>query len=68
MQKTAFVSGFCPFFNEEVTIKAIFLSAESTVSQRYAIPYKNLCQNAAECNIEAKYCPVFDRNHPWNEL
>ena len=46
----------------------MFVSSESTVSQRYAIPDKNLCQNTDECNIDPRRCPVFDQEHLWNEL
>ena len=68
IQKNANVSGYCPFLDEEVTIKAVFVSSESTVSQRYAIQDKNLCQNTDECNIDPRRCPVYDQEHLWNEL
>lgn len=69
MQKTAYVSGFCPFLEEEVTIRATFTRYAPLGTIPQASPDKNLCEYGGECNLDPDNdCPVLTRTFLWNEL
>lgn len=70
MKKTASISGFCPYFNEDVTIRATFLRYAPLGAMPSATPDRNLCQHILECgrSTTPHDCPVFNQEFLWNEL
>ena len=70
MIKTTTISGFCPYFNEEITVKASFIQYNSLSAIPYPTPEKNMCQHHSECGRSANPddCPVFNQVFLWNEL
>ncbi len=70
MEKTASVKGFCPFFDEDVTIRASFVGYALLGAPTYATPSKNLCKYRFECGrgTDPDDCPVFNQTFLWNRL
>lgn len=70
MRKTANVSGFCPYFDKNVTIRATFIDYSPLGANPGATPEQNLCEHFSECGRSADPddCPVFNQEFPWNEL
>lgn len=70
MNKTASISGFCPYFNEEVTIRAAFICYDPIGAIPGATPERNLCQYSLECgrSPDPNDCPIFNQDFLWNEL
>lgn len=70
MQKIAHIKGFCPYFDEDVTINASFTLYNTLGATKYATPQKNLCTHCFECGhgTNPDNCPIFDQTFLWNEL
>jgi hypothetical protein len=69
MKKIANVSGFCPYLDEDVTIKATFTEYSVLGAESFATPLENLCENRDSCDIEPQRgCPVFNQSFLWNEI
>ena len=70
MQKTTNIKGFCPYFNEDVTIKASFSLYRTVGASEYATPQENLCKHRFECGRDADpdNCPIFNQAFLWNKL
>lgn len=68
MKRPAKVSGYCPYFNEEITITATYCCYSPLGADAYATPCDNLCKYRFDCDIDPKRCPVFDQTFPWSEL
>ncbi len=67
MNKTAYIDGYCPFLNSEVSIKAEFARYAPLGSEAYATLAFNYCEHFPDCP-QADQCPVLDRPVLWSEL
>lgn len=70
MQKTAKINGFCPYFDENITIRATFKNYSVLGAIPYATPQENLCKYRSECgrSAEPSECLIFDQSFRWNDL
>lgn len=67
IQKTAYVSGYCPFLDEEVTIKATYAMYAPLGTEPMATPTSYYCEHGNDCQ-QGNNCPIFDQTFPWNEI
>lgn len=69
MRKTAYISGYCPFLDEETTIKASFIKYGPLGDTQYAKSVINQCEYRFECGNESpEACPVCDQTFLWHDL
>lgn len=69
MKKIANISGFCPYLDEDVTIKATFTEYSALGAESFATPLENLCENCDDCGIDPhQNCPVLNQDFLWNKI
>lgn len=67
IQKISYVSGYCPFLDEEVTIKVTYTRYAPLGAEPLAKPVGHYCDYGSDCR-QGDNCPVFDQTFPWNEI
>ncbi len=69
MQKTVNICGFCPFMDEDVTIKATFTRYAPLGAIPTAKLLQNFCEYRDDCGLDPEEnCPVSTQTLLWNEL
>lgn len=67
IQKTANVNGYCPFLDEEVTIKTTFTKYAPLGTEPLATPGIPQCAYVSGCQQDEN-CPVLNHTFLWNEI
>lgn len=67
MSKIARISGFCPFQDDDVTIKVKCSRYGAIGAPAYASVKENMCECKSN-SPDAENCPVADQTLLWNEL
>ncbi len=67
MEKITNISGFCPFQDENVTIKIVCEPYNVTGAYNLVSITNNMCEHKINCPYENN-CPVEDQPLFWNEL
>lgn len=67
MKKHAYISGLCPFLDEDVTIEVLCNRYQVIGAPAYATITENNCYHLSECPYQ-RNCPVTNQQLLWDDL